>query len=391
VTPQLWIWLIFVFALGGCIGSFLNVVIYRMPRDLSLVYPGSACPSCKKPIRFYDNIPLVSWLLLRARCRYCKAPISARYFVVELLTALMYVGLFVLYFMVGIRQMSTEDTGGMQMFLHGGWLVYLLHIILLSGLLAVSAIDLEFWVVPLSTCWFLTAVGIAGSALAPLAMDHRFISHFRLLPFSGATSGAISAGAAVGLAASLLLRKLGILKESYLAVESPPADGADEQQYDHRREILKEILFVIPILVCSFAAYYLLLKLPGLKEYWLDFTQMPVAAGFLGALTGYFIGGGIVWATRIFGTLGFGKEAMGMGDVHLMAAGGAFLGPVSITIAFFVGPFFGLAWAVFQMLFRKTRQIPYVPFLSLGILTVIIFHDWIFDWILQHLRVFMVR
>lgn len=391
MTPQLWIWLIFVFALGGCIGSFLNVVIYRMPRDLSLVYPGSACPSCKKPIRFYDNIPLVSWLLLRARCRYCKAPISARYFVVELLTALMYVGLFVLYFMVGIRQMSTEDTGGMQMFLHGGWLVYLLHIILLSGLLAVSAIDLEFWVVPLSTCWFLTAVGIAGSALAPLAMDHRFISHFRLLPFSGATSGAISAGAAVGLAASLLLRKLGILKESYLAVESPPADGADEQQYDHRREILKEILFVIPILVCSFAAYYLLLKLPGLKEYWLDFTQMPVAAGFLGALTGYFIGGGIVWATRIFGTLGFGKEAMGMGDVHLMAAGGAFLGPVSITIAFFVGPFFGLAWAVFQMLFRKTRQIPYVPFLSLGILTVIIFHDWIFDWILQHLRVFMVR
>ena len=76
-----------------------------------------------------------------------------------------------------------------------------------------------------------------------------------------------------------------------------------------------------------------------------------------------------------------------MGDVHLMAAAGAFLGPIPIIIAFFVAPFFGLAWAIFQMLSKKTRQIPYVPFLSLGILTVMIFHNWI----LQYLRVLMVR
>jgi leader peptidase (prepilin peptidase)/N-methyltransferase len=386
VTPQLWIWLAFVFAFGACIGSFLNVVIYRMPRDLSLVHPGSACPGCGKFIRFYDNIPIVSWLALRAKCRHCKSPISPRYFVIELLTGLMYVGLFLLYFMTDIRRMSQGETDGMQAFVQGGWVIFFLHIFLLSGLLAVSAIDLEFWVVPLSTCWLLTAVGVVGAGLAPLAMDFQVIRHFRLLPVSDTSPGAISVGAAIGLAISLLLRRFGVFKESYLAVEPPSSGNAPEPQYNHRREIMKEVQFILPVVLCSVAAWYLLLHVPGIKDRWLDFTQMPVTAGVLGGLNGYFVGGAIVWATRIFGTLGFGREAMGMGDVHLMGAAGAFIGPMPAVVAFFVAPFFGLAWAVFQMLSKKTRQIPYVPFLSLGILTVMIFHDWIF----KNLRVLMV-
>jgi leader peptidase (prepilin peptidase)/N-methyltransferase len=78
------------FALGLAFGSFLNVCIYRLPRDLSVVRPGSACPSCKQPIRFYDNVPVLSWLLLRGRCRNCTARISARYLVVELLCAALF-------------------------------------------------------------------------------------------------------------------------------------------------------------------------------------------------------------------------------------------------------------------------------------------------------------
>lgn len=96
----LWIWLVYIFAFGCCIGSFLNVVIYRMPRDKSLVSPGSFCPACGRHIRFYDNIPLISWLVLRAKCRYCRASISPRYFVIELLTGLVFVGLFVMYFVL---------------------------------------------------------------------------------------------------------------------------------------------------------------------------------------------------------------------------------------------------------------------------------------------------
>src|SRR6266516_7532713 len=78
-------------ALGGLIiGSFLNVVAYRLPRGESLSHPPSRCPSCEAPIRPYDNVPVLSWLLLRGRCRHCKARISARYLVVELLTGALF-------------------------------------------------------------------------------------------------------------------------------------------------------------------------------------------------------------------------------------------------------------------------------------------------------------
>lgn len=75
-----------IFVLGLAFGSFLNVCIYRLPRDLSVVQPRSACPGCRQPIRSYDNIPVLSWLILRGRCRSCKIKISLRYVFVEVLT-----------------------------------------------------------------------------------------------------------------------------------------------------------------------------------------------------------------------------------------------------------------------------------------------------------------
>ncbi|HEX8502747.1 MAG TPA: prepilin peptidase [Pyrinomonadaceae bacterium] len=77
-------------ALGAIIGSFLNVVIHRVPREESVAFPASHCPSCGTAIRPYDNIPVVSWAVLRGRCRSCRAPISARYPAVELLTAALF-------------------------------------------------------------------------------------------------------------------------------------------------------------------------------------------------------------------------------------------------------------------------------------------------------------
>ena len=77
--------MVFVFVFGTMVGSFLNVVIYRLPREISIWYrPPSSCPKCQTPIRWYDNLPVVSWLVLRARCRSCRAPISIRYPLVEL-------------------------------------------------------------------------------------------------------------------------------------------------------------------------------------------------------------------------------------------------------------------------------------------------------------------
>jgi leader peptidase (prepilin peptidase)/N-methyltransferase len=78
---------------GLVIGSFLNVVVYRLPRGLSLVRPGSFCPSCGASVRWFDNVPVVSWLVLRGRCRRCHRPISLRYPLVELATGLIFAAL----------------------------------------------------------------------------------------------------------------------------------------------------------------------------------------------------------------------------------------------------------------------------------------------------------
>ena len=82
------------FIMGLAFGSFLNVCIYRMPLGLSVVTPRSACPGCKQPIAFYDNMPVLSWLILRGRCRQCKTKISPRYLMIELLTGLMFLACF---------------------------------------------------------------------------------------------------------------------------------------------------------------------------------------------------------------------------------------------------------------------------------------------------------
>ena len=83
-----------IFVLGLAFGSFLNVCIYRLPRDLSVVRPRSACPGCERPIAGYDNIPVLSWLILRGRCRNCKTYISPRYLIVELLTGAIFLAIY---------------------------------------------------------------------------------------------------------------------------------------------------------------------------------------------------------------------------------------------------------------------------------------------------------
>ncbi len=377
-----WILFVFVFANGCCIGSFLNVVVYRLPRDKSLVTPPSACPACNRHIRFYDNIPMVSWLILGRKCRFCKAPVSPRYFLIELLTAVIFLGVFILYFSIDLRE-------GLPQFLGGGWLIYLLHIILLSAFIAASAIDLELWIIPLSICWFATAAGFIVSALGGYLIDPSVILDYSLLPVASPATGSLAAGAAVGLGISSLLLMTGLLKRSYESDVSGQAgevvheggveDEIQDENFNHRLEAMREIAYLLPIIICSTAAFWMSRQVEPVAAWWSAFSQNPAIAGLLGSVWGYFVGCGIVWAIRIFGTLAFGKEAMGLGDVHLMGAAGAVVGPLLVVVAFFIAPFFGLAWAGFQMFFKKVRQIPYGPFLSLGVFIVMIFHDWILN------------
>jgi len=88
--PPSFILLLWLFAVGGAVGSFLNVVVYRLPPGISLIRPGSHCPACKRPIRWRDNLPILGWLLLGGRCRDCKAKIALRYPLVEAVTAVVF-------------------------------------------------------------------------------------------------------------------------------------------------------------------------------------------------------------------------------------------------------------------------------------------------------------
>jgi len=115
------------FILGAIIGSFLNVCIFRIPREKSIVRPGSSCPGCGAPIRFYDNIPLISYLILRGRCRRCGEPISITYPAVELLTALLFAGI---AWKLGI----SVDAG--------------VALVFACILVVISFIDLEFQIIP---------------------------------------------------------------------------------------------------------------------------------------------------------------------------------------------------------------------------------------------------
>ena len=135
-----------VFAVGAAVGSFLNVCILRLPQGASLVKPGSHCPQCQSPIRFYDNIPLVSYLILRGKCRKCKARISPRYFLVEGLSGLMGLALFRTF------GLSSE---------------FVIYFIFFSALLVIIFIDLDTWTIPDVITLPGIVAGVAASFLLP--------------------------------------------------------------------------------------------------------------------------------------------------------------------------------------------------------------------------------
>jgi leader peptidase (prepilin peptidase)/N-methyltransferase len=144
---------------GLVIGSFLNVVIWRVPRHESLVAPGSHCPECDTPIAPHDNIPLVSWMLLRGHCRHCRAPISIRYPFVELATAVLFAG-------VGAR------------FAHSWALPAFL--LLTAALIAIAVIDLEHFIIPNRIVYPVGFVSVALLAFAA-AVEHRWTPFGRSL------------------------------------------------------------------------------------------------------------------------------------------------------------------------------------------------------------------
>ena len=146
-----------VFLLGACIGSFLNVCIYRIPREVSVVHPRSHCPGCGALIAWYDNIPIFSYLALGAKCRRCDIHISCRYILVEALVGVLFLLVWLMY---GIYRFP--DTGGYWMLMDARIPVYWL---IISGLTLGTFVDFEHFIIPDRV-----SLGgmVAGLVLSPL-------------------------------------------------------------------------------------------------------------------------------------------------------------------------------------------------------------------------------
>ena len=171
------------FAFGSMVGSFINVVVWRMPRGVSVVSHGSACPWCTSPIKLKDNIPIFGWIKLRGRCRVCRLPISPRYPIVETIFGLV----FLLMFFVELRTACGNLPGGqrylstgiLQVVVNTKWdviLTYGWHIMLLVMLMTWSLMAFDRSRIPIKTIVFAIATGFGVPALFPYVQPVKWIA-----------------------------------------------------------------------------------------------------------------------------------------------------------------------------------------------------------------------
>lgn len=254
---------IIAFLLGSVIGSFLNVCVYRIPRNLSIITPSSRCPSCNTPISPRDNIPILSYIFLCGRCRTCKTKISFRYPLVEFLNAALYI---LVLWRFGF-----------------GWHTFI-YFMLCSALLVIAFIDLEFQIIP-------DRITLSG------------------IP-------------------------IGLIAGSFL-----------------------------------------------LPDPFMIFSPLGLKTSVIGACTGF----GLFYSVAVIGAALFKKEALGGGDIKLMAMLGGFLGWKGVLLTTFLGSLSGSVIGVLLMIIHKKdrkHKIPFGPFLVLGSMITLFYGQEILYWYL---------
>ena len=385
------IYITFFFVLGACVGSFLNVVVWRLPRGEGLVTPPSHCPKCNHNLAWFDNIPVFGWIALGGKCRYCHAPISARYPIIEAITGL----LFVLYYLaLFVWQMGPCPVPPMMrpLTIQQDWPLFALYVFTVSCLLAASLIDLELYIIPHEIPILMTVVGL----LVHTIIDRPSMPGSLNVPSRAA---ALSAGATIGLLISLLARWRGWLKISFpegeplLEVDrqamleeeqkakregrAPEFDGPVPPPYtknEIRAEMRREMYFLMPPMLLGGLFVIALMRIPSLDSAWADWMHYDWINGLLGSLLGGMIGAFVIWLARIVFTVALGRVAMGLGDVDLMFGVGAILGGSTATIAFFISPFFGILLAIYMLITGKRRELAFGPYLSMASAFLMIFY-----------------
>lgn len=392
------IYILFLFVLGACVGSFLNVVVWRVPRKGwgSLISPPSHCPRCKHQLAWYDNVPVLGWILLRGKCRYCGLGISPRYPTIEFITGAIFAFYYVMFFMYHVgpcapvaavridplfdRMIAVNRVPGSII---DDWPIYALYMAMLSALLVGSLIDIELFIIPEEIPWAMAAVGIIVHAL----IDRPTMPGALNLSPAG-IAGPLAAGGAAGLLISIILFQLKVFPVSF--PEGEPVGELDEALYledvkraqeeglpvparpraydsaEVRAEIRKEMLFLTPPLLLAAVCGFLALRVPAFAAFWKSLLAYHWLSGMLGAMLGAMVGGLIIWLARILGSLALGRVAMGLGDIHLLFGIGAVVGAGAVTVAFFIAPFVGLAVGLYGLIARRQHELPYGPYLSMA-------------------------
>jgi leader peptidase (prepilin peptidase) / N-methyltransferase len=335
-------WSLCFFALGCIVGSFLNVCIYRMPLELSVVSPPSHCPHCKYSIPFYLNIPLVTWLALRGRCKNCGAPISPRYFIVELLTGAAF----------------------LACWLHHGdphhplptLALALVYAVFLSGLICATFIDFEHFIIPDE----ITLGGIVAGFAASLALPS-------LLGANTSAQGMVNSllGAAVGAGVIYAILRLGKLLFgrqkfqlepetriifSETAVCLPDREIPYEEIFYRRTDTVVLQARTVELVDRCYQDVSVRLSPTTLQIG--DEKISPDEVKHLEAVSSEIV---------------LPREAMGLGDVKFLAAIGAFLGWQGALFSLMVSSMIGAAVGIVLILLRRrewSSRMPYGPYIA---------------------------
>jgi leader peptidase (prepilin peptidase) / N-methyltransferase len=332
-------WTVVFFAFGCIVGSFLNVCIYRMPLGQSVVSPPSHCPHCNYSIPWYLNIPLVTWLYLRGRCRNCEAPIAIRYFLVELFTGVLFASSWLVF---GQRS---------------AWLV-LIYCAVLAGLLVATFIDFEHFIIP-------DEITIGGMVCG-------FICSFLFPPLQGelSLSGAIRQsllGMGAGAGVIYFIVRMGKLifgrqrvslptdtriVFTETAVQLPDKEIPYEDLFYRESDTVRLNARTVELVDRCYRDVVVRLSPASLKigEETMDPEQVP----HLEAVS-----------TEIV----LPREAMGLGDVKFMAAIGAFLGWKAVFFSLVVSSFIGSVVGVVLVVLRKralSSRLPYGPYIAMA-------------------------
>lgn len=364
---------LFVFLFGACVGSFLNVLVWRLPTGQSVVTPPSRCPLCGHRLKWHENLPILGWFLLRGRCSACRAKISVQYPLVELLVALLFLTAFIMFYAPFDRAHGTwmADAASPWWHLQGfsrSWAAFTVVVIAIAGLVAMTIVDAKTMLIPVEIPTTVTVVAFVGWLVQGFLPESRALREFVPIPVASWTVTFGAVGMMLGLGVSRWLVATGRLRQSFADWTQYVQDGDDGSAYPHaRREMIAEIMFILP----GVAGAGVACVLAGLLGYTSSETVCQPMTLLGGSMIGWIAGGALVWSVRILGSLAFGREAMGLGDVHLQAAVGAVLGWKVAVLAFFVAVFIALGWALASVLLRRfgrffQREIPFGPHLAIA-------------------------